>query len=1266
MGKEAANLYLGVRADTSTARKALENIFAVSTGEAKKHARVATVIAKEQIKQDEAREKSAIRVEKTRAKAAEETASRLKRTSQTVVKDEERAAAQRKQLVLNQARFEYLTKQKSAQEYAQFLNQQLRDEKTFSNKKIALLREQQRVVAGVAPKDPRLTRGDIFRGVAGGTFVGNAASAGVGAVEQALREGATAAINFDANMRNVNSIVQLSETEFQKLTASVLRIADDPDIRKGPNDLAIALYEVVGSSFKGDQALGVLEASAKGAGAGLTETKIAADGLISILNSGIKGADRNSPMAAMNVLLKTVEIGKGSFAELSQSLPPVIGTAAQMGVTFQEVAAFLAVASLQGQSFSDASNDLLNVITKIVRPSKEAQGEFRRLGISFGARGLEAKGLTGVLDEVIKKTNGNKDALAKLFPDMQAFRGVLSGAAKEGKSFAAAQKELAKANEGVGATAKANAEQQKALKNQLEKLKSEFETMVVRVGPAFITFLSDALREGRPLLDFLADLARAFSDMPEDVQATWVKVAGVAAIATPTVLAIGQIATAVFKLRREYELLRAASIISAATGVGAGTTAGAAGAAAGAAATGAAKARTGAMLIRVLMAMGAPVTAGALTALAAYVYGGGLEADQLNAKTAGDEATVPRSVQISNAIPYLRDRQAELLKNRPRNYRPQGREGSVSDDLQRGALGLAGLSGNASADDIEDAIGRLQVERQKAIKAERAAFKSKRPGAPPPPPPPAGGGGGVVQPPAEVDQAAIDRAARMAAAAKADLAAAEEVIRRTAKENTASEFQTRLGMMQTSGSVTNIATDRAGLEDISNRILAAQKREAEARFAKDKAAQPGDSPERVQAREKKAQAELDAALSDAYRDRNARTKQVDDAQIAVKQRAFQYTEAQRDLQMRRLRDDTEFAMEHLRNEANELDAERDSIEASDMTKDRRKKIDRLALLSQTLHQNKLDQLRQEAMRDTAERVEEMDKQARLDKAKDSSPENIARVDAKLKADRAEVEKRAIANYNSSANVESKRQATEQAGFALARVEVHWTREATREMEEAFKNGAANLLMSIGKGGDAQREAGKEFLGDMAGSAQKRVSEEIVGGAARLFERELKPAFADITKDLFGAGKGLQTSTKGLMQAGLQLYALSGALTGSNGKKPDFLDYGIAIASLFPAAAPFAAGAKLGREILGFAEGGAPPLSRASWFGEDGPEMWVPREPGNVLNQRQVKAVVQAVGAGGGRRGGGDLIIQGDIVNQADVDMVGALLAEKNRRESYYE
>jgi TP901 family phage tail tape measure protein len=320
--------------------------------------------------------------------------------------------------------------------------------------------------------------------------------------------------DFDRSLRNVNSIAQLTESQLQKVGDAVMRLSEDPQIRKGPQDLTEALYDIYSSGVTGNAALETLRVSALGASAGLTETSTAAGVVLSVMQSGIGGVENQAQ--AMDVLFKTVDRGRLSFGDLASSLGQVLPYAAKAGVSLQEVGAFIAVATKQGRSASEAVNDLTNLLIKITNPSKEARGAFDKLGISYGYSALQGKGLQAVLQQIQDKTNGNADAIKILLPDMQAQSGALTALSRKGENFREELGQQARAFDGVGAAARAAAKQNQGAAYEADLLRKDFEKLSIEAAKSLQPALHTVVRE-------LRDSIKWFNGQSEATQSNIIK-----------------------------------------------------------------------------------------------------------------------------------------------------------------------------------------------------------------------------------------------------------------------------------------------------------------------------------------------------------------------------------------------------------------------------------------------------------------------------------------------------------------------------------------------------------------------------------------------------------------------------------------------------------------------------------------------------------------------------------------------------------------------
>jgi TP901 family phage tail tape measure protein len=384
---------------------------------------------------------------------------------------------------------------------------------------------------------------------------------------------AKSAIGFDTEMRNVNSIAQLSEKDFNALYSSVLKVAKDPSIKQMPTDLAKALYEIESSGFTQStkyKDLDVLKMSAKGATAGLSDTATASNALIAVLNSGIGGV--TSAQQAMDVLFQTVNDGKLNFTELASVIGGILPTATKAGLSIQQVGGAIAYMTIQGQSAGEATNDLLNLVTKIANPGREAEGIFRKLGIAYGFSGLQAKGLPAIIQQINEKTGGNADIIKRLLPDMQAQRAVLSLLKNDVKDYIKYVGNQAEAEKGQGATQRALNEQTKAFSFQFGKLRQEFEVLAAKNGPAIIGFLRSLLGQLKPLIDSLTGAAEAFSKMDSEQQQTILRLVAFVAAIGPVLSGLGRVGGGIVDLIKVYRMMVPEAAL-AAGGIGTVTTA---------------------------------------------------------------------------------------------------------------------------------------------------------------------------------------------------------------------------------------------------------------------------------------------------------------------------------------------------------------------------------------------------------------------------------------------------------------------------------------------------------------------------------------------------------------------------------------------------------------------------------------------------------------------------------------------------------------------
>ncbi|MEM1143985.1 MAG: phage tail tape measure protein [Pseudomonadota bacterium] len=216
--------------------------------------------------------------------------------------------------------------------------------------------------------------------------------------------------------------------------------------------------------------------------------------LVSSLNA--YGLETSEAERFSDALFTTVRLGQTTLPELNASLQAVTGTAATLGVPFEEVLAALAALTASGTPTAQAITQINAVLAALLKPSSQAAKEASRLGIEFSAQAVQANGLQATLQAVFEATDGNEAVMAKLFPRVEALRAVfpLTGIAAD--KFA---ENLGELNDAAGATSEA-----------AEKLSADIKIITGRLSSSFEAL---GVSAGLPLLDEFESVANALGEV---------------------------------------------------------------------------------------------------------------------------------------------------------------------------------------------------------------------------------------------------------------------------------------------------------------------------------------------------------------------------------------------------------------------------------------------------------------------------------------------------------------------------------------------------------------------------------------------------------------------------------------------------------------------------------------------------------------------------------------------------------------------------------
>lgn len=321
-----------------------------------------------------------------------------------------------------------------------------------------------------------------------------AASGAIYGVSRAVSAVVEQTVGFDRGMRNVNSIAQLSEKQLKSLSGQVLDLAGET--AQAPQTLAEGLYDLVSSGFDADEAMKVLRSSAKAATAGLTDTATSTKAVAAVLNAYHEGAGQASKVS--DTLFQTVNRGVVSFEELSNTIGDVLPFASSLHVDLSQVGAATATMTKEGINSAETMTRLKGVLETFIKPSEAMNTAIKATGYESGEALVKAKGLQGALEAVRGTTDGSKEALAKLFPNVRALGGAL---ALTGGNAKTAHGDLKAFGKVAGATDKALSEQSKSITYQWNRLKSQASALAIEVGSKLLPAASDALKATSKFVD---------------------------------------------------------------------------------------------------------------------------------------------------------------------------------------------------------------------------------------------------------------------------------------------------------------------------------------------------------------------------------------------------------------------------------------------------------------------------------------------------------------------------------------------------------------------------------------------------------------------------------------------------------------------------------------------------------------------------------------------------------------------------------------------
>ena len=341
------------------------------------------------------------------------------------------------------------------------------------------------------------------------------------------------AMEFEAAMTKMEALVGIPAETLERWTPVVKEMAGT--VGKSAKELADALFFITSNGIQSDQALKVLEATAKASAIGLGETKDIAIAATSALNAFGKGA--MTADEAVAVLIGTVREGNLEAVELPAALSKLLPVAAALGVEFHEAVAGIAAMSRAGTSARLAAFGLRAIMIGLQSPTFRAAAAFERAGLSAEQLRLEMKtNLWGAITKVTNAVGKNGVTLREMIPNIKAYVAMLQ---LTGKTAEANEQIFKNMSEVVGEDVN------KAFNVGADTMERKYTKALGNLSAAAI----DVGNQMEPLVDDFLGLTRtiregtsAYANSSDEVKGLGTSLAFVALTTGPVLYGIGSLA----------------------------------------------------------------------------------------------------------------------------------------------------------------------------------------------------------------------------------------------------------------------------------------------------------------------------------------------------------------------------------------------------------------------------------------------------------------------------------------------------------------------------------------------------------------------------------------------------------------------------------------------------------------------------------------------------------------------------------------------------
>jgi len=222
--------------------------------------------------------------------------------------------------------------------------------------------------------------------------------------------------------QKIVALAGISQSTMNAWQSDITRIGAQTG--RSSKEIAEALYYTASAGIKTEEAMNIVELSAKGAASGMGDTDVIARLLTYQMNA--YGAAAMKSSRVMDVLSVAIREGTAEASTMVSVLGDLLPVASQMGVSFDQVAGTMAAMTQTGFNAAKAATSLRQIMVSLLDPSKQAREALAMIATETGDASLSVAGLRktirdGGLYDALEKV----DKIAKMFGEDMA--GIIFG-----------------------------------------------------------------------------------------------------------------------------------------------------------------------------------------------------------------------------------------------------------------------------------------------------------------------------------------------------------------------------------------------------------------------------------------------------------------------------------------------------------------------------------------------------------------------------------------------------------------------------------------------------------------------------------------------------------------------------------------------------------------------------------------------------------------------------------------------------------------------